>query len=116
MKAQSARPCFCRMSLNRHSPSTRKTIICIMTRGHKDDMVCEAFALRTPAHYIGVIGSKKKTASVNAQLKEQGFTDEDLKRVTTPIGLAIGAKTPAEIAVSITAQLIQVRAQRISNQ
>ena len=90
--------------------------ICIMTRGHKDDMVCEAFALRTPAHYIGVIGSKKKTASVNAQLKEQGFTDEDLKRVTTPIGLAIGAKTPAEIAVSITAQLIQVRAQRISNQ
>lgn len=84
--------------------------VCIMTRGHKDDMVCEAFALRTPAHYIGVIGSKKKTAAVNAQLKEQGFTDGDLSRVTTPIGLPIGAQTPAEIAVSIAAQLIQVRA------
>lgn len=84
--------------------------VCIMTRGHKDDMECEAFALTTPARYIGVIGSKKKTASVNARLKERGFTDDDLKRVTTPIGLSIGAQTPAEIAVSVTAQLIMVRA------
>ena len=84
--------------------------VCIMTRGHKDDMVCEAFALHTPARYIGIIGSRKKTAAVNAQLKEQGFTDDDLGRVTTPIGLSIGAQTPAEIAVSITAQLIQIRA------
>ena len=90
--------------------------VCIMTRGHKDDMVCEAFALRTPAHYIGVIGSRKKTAAVNAQLKEQGFTDDDLGRVTTPIGLSIGAQTPAEIAVSIAAQLIQVRAARTNRQ
>ena len=84
--------------------------VCIMTRGHKDDTLCEAFALRTPARYIGVIGSRKKTAAVNAQLREQGFTDDDLSRVTTPIGLSIGAQTPAEIAVSIAAQLIQVRA------
>lgn len=84
--------------------------VCIMTRGHKDDMACEAFALRTPAHYIGVIGSRKKTAAVNLQLREQGFTDDNLSRVTTPIGLSIGAQTPAEIAVSIAAQLIQVRA------
>ena len=84
--------------------------VCVLTRGHKDDAACEAFALRTPARYIGVIGSKKKTAAVNAQLKEQGFTDSDLSRVTTPIGLPIGARTPAEIAVSIAAQLIQVRA------
>ncbi len=86
--------------------------VCIMTRGHKDDMVCEAFALRTPARYIGVIGSRKKTAAVNAQLREQGFTEVDLGRVTTPIGLPIGAQTPAEIAVSIAAQLIQVRTAR----
>lgn len=84
--------------------------VCIMTRGHKDDMTCEAFALRTPARYIGVIGSRKKTAAVNAQLKERGFTDDDLGRITTPIGLSIGAQTPAEIAVSIAAQLIHVRA------
>lgn len=84
--------------------------VCIMTRGHKDDMLCQAFALRTPARYIGVIGSRKKTAAVNALLREQGFTDGDLSRITTPIGLPIGAQTPAEIAVSIAAQLIQVRA------
>lgn len=84
--------------------------VCIMTQGHKDDMECEAFALRTPARYIGVIGSRNKTAAVNAQLRERGFTGDDLKRVTTPIGLSIGAQTPAEIAVSIAAQLIQVRA------
>lgn len=84
--------------------------VCIMTRGHKDDMECEAFALTTPARYIGVIGSRKKTASVNARLKERGFTDADLERVTTPIGLPIGARTPAEIAVSVAAQLIMVRA------
>lgn len=89
---------------------TPEDYICIMTRGHKDDMGCEAFALTTPARYIGVIGSKKKTAFVNAQLRERGFTQDDLERVTTPIGLPIGAKTPAEIAVSVTAQLIQVRA------
>ena len=87
--------------------------VCIMTRGHKNDLACEAFALRTPARYIGVIGSRKKTAAVNARLKEMGFTDSDLARITTPIGLDIGAQTPAEIAVSITAQLIQVRAGKI---
>lgn len=89
----------------------RDDYICIMTRGHKDDLTCQAFALKTPARYIGVIGSRKKTAAVNAKLMEMGFTDHDLTRVTTPIGLDIGAQTPAEIAVSITAQLIQVRAQ-----
>ena len=83
-----------------------------MTRGHKDDTLIQAQALQTPAHYIGVIGSARKTAGVFAVLREQGFTDQDLSRITTPIGLDIGSETPAEIAVSITAQLIQVRAGR----
>lgn len=86
--------------------------VIIMTRGHKDDTVIESQALHTPAHYIGVIGSARKTAGVWAILREQGFTDEDFARITTPIGLNIGSETPAEIAVSITAQLIQVRAKR----
>lgn len=85
--------------------------VCIMTRGHANDVLCEAFALTTSACYIGVIGSRKKTAWVNEALKEKGFTDMDLQRVTTPIGLAIQAETPAEIAVSIAAQFIQVRAE-----
>lgn len=86
--------------------------LCIMTRGHKDDTVCEAFALRTPACYIGVIGSRRKVAGVNAKLRAMGFTDEDLARIKAPIGLDIQAETPAEIAVSITAELIQKRAAR----
>ena len=85
--------------------------ICVLTRGHGNDLECEAFALRTPARYIGVIGSRAKIASVNERLKQRGFTDADLARVATPIGLPIGAQTPAEIAISIAAQLIQVRAE-----
>ena len=84
--------------------------VCVMTRGHANDAACEAFALTTPARYIGVMGSRRKTAWVNGVLREKGFTDADLARVTTPIGLDIGAETPAEIAVSVAAQLIQVRA------
>ena len=91
---------------------TNDDYICIMTRGHKNDIDCEAFALATAARYIGVIGSRKKIAYVNSQLKERGFTDEDLARITTPIGLPILAETPAEIAVSITAQLIMERAEK----
>lgn len=84
--------------------------VCIMTRGHKDDLTVQAQVLKTPASYIGVIGSRHKKAGVFAKLKEMGFTDDDLGRVTTPIGLSIEAETPAEIAVSIAAQLIQRRA------
>lgn len=84
--------------------------VCIMTRGHKDDLAVQAQVLKTGAYYIGVIGSRHKKAGVFAKLKEMGFTDEDLDRVTTPIGLSIGAETPAEIAVSIAGQLIEKRA------
>lgn len=84
--------------------------ICIMTRGHVLDLDAERFALNTDAKYIGVVGSKKKTAYVNEKLKSYGFTDEQLNRVVTPIGVSIQAQTPAELAISIAAQLIQVRA------
>lgn len=85
--------------------------VCIMTRGHKDDMIIESQVLSTQAGYIGVIGSRKKAAGVNARLKEMGWKDDDLARITTPIGLEIKAETPAEIAVSIAAQLIAFRAE-----
>lgn len=92
---------------------TEADYVCVMTRGHKDDMLVQAFAMHTPARYIGVIGSRKKIAAVTARIKQDyGFKDEDFSRITTPIGLDIGAQTPAEIAVSITAQLIAVRAGR----
>ncbi|USF28017.1 hypothetical protein N510_002975 [Firmicutes bacterium ASF500] len=90
---------------------TAEDYVAVMTRGHKDDLTVQAQALKTPAKYIGVIGSRKKTAAVFAKLRDMGYTDADLQRVTTPIGLSIKAETPAEIAVSIAAQLIQLRAE-----
>lgn len=89
---------------------TPSDYVCIMTRGHVKDLECMAGALRTPARYIGVIGSRRKIAFTNARLREQGFTEADISRLVTPIGIPIDAETPAEIAVSITAQMIQVRA------
>ena len=91
-------------------PITEQDCICIMTRGHKNDLACQAFALKTQAGYIGVIGSRRKVAAVNAQLREMGFDDAEIARIVTPIGLEIGAVTPAEIAVSIAAQMIAHRA------
>ena len=84
--------------------------ICIMTRGHQNDLACQAFALETKAGYIGVIGSRRKVAYVNEQLREMGFDEAQIARIVTPIGLEIGAVTPAEIAVSIAAQMIAHRA------
>lgn len=89
---------------------TSKDCICIMTRGHKNDLACQAFALETQAGYIGVIGSRRKIASVNAQLRAMGYDDVQIARIVTPIGLEIGAVTPAEIAISIAAQMIAHRA------
>ncbi len=86
---------------------------CVMTRGHAFDAVVQAQLLKTPACYIGVIGSKHKKAGVFQRLREEyGFTDDDFARITTPIGLSIKAETPAEIAVSIAAQMIELRAAR----
>lgn len=83
----------------------------IMTRGHRDDYEVLLQALGTGAGYIGVIGSRRKAALTFDRLRQDGWSGEDLARVHTPIGLPIGAETPAEIAVSIAAQLIAHRSQ-----
>lgn len=83
-----------------------------MTRGHEGDAQALRFALGSPASYIGVMGSRKKRETVFSRLEAEGFS-EVRKRVTTPIGLDIGAQTPAEIAVSVAAQLIAWRAGRL---
>lgn len=85
--------------------------VCIMTRGHAFDTVIQAQVLKCSPCYVGVIGSRKKAAGVRKVLQEQyGLTEEELDLVTTPIGMEIDAETPAEIAVSIAGQMIQVRA------
>jgi xanthine dehydrogenase accessory factor len=81
----------------------------IVTRGHRDDMRVLAWAVRTDARYIGMIGSKRKVLSVYKALEKEGYAPEEFERVHAPVGLDIGALTPEEIAVSITAELIAVR-------
>ena len=90
-------------------PIDEFSYLVVMTRGHKWDREVVTQALRTRAGYIGMIGSRRKIALTWEALKQEGFTDEDLGRVHAPIGLDIGGDTPGEIAVSIVAELIQVR-------
>jgi xanthine dehydrogenase accessory factor len=86
--------------------------IIIVTRGHLHDQIVLAQALKTPAGYIGMIGSRRKCDLIFQDLLKSGYTSEDIRRVYAPIGLPIEAETPEEIGVSITAELIKVRAEK----
>lgn len=91
---------------------TSDDYIVIMTNGHSYDLEVQDQVLRGDFAYVGVIGSRKKTAAVNQQLMERGVSEEAIARVHTPIGTSIKAVTPEEIAVSITGELIYTRALR----
>jgi len=91
---------------------TSDDYVVIMTRGHQADFELLAQALRTEAAYIGVIGSRHKIAVTNERLLNAGIPEAALARIHTPIGLPIGAETPAEIAISVAAELIAHRAAR----
>lgn len=97
--------------LGRISPAGEDYAV-VMTRGHQHDYLVQRQLLKTPVGYIGVMGSRSKKEYVFGKLRQDGFTDGDIARIVTPIGLPIDAETPAEIAVSITAQLIERRAAR----
>jgi len=90
-------------------PVDHKSYIVIATRGHNHDLEAVSAALKTPAHYIGLLGSKRKKAVLINALKEQGYREDAIERIIIPVGLPIGSTTPAEIAVSIMAQIIQHR-------
>ncbi|HXZ39145.1 MAG TPA: XdhC/CoxI family protein [Terriglobales bacterium] len=90
------------------TPSESSYIV-IVTRGHRDDMRVLRWAVQTQARYIGMIGSKRKTITIFRELVNEGLAPELFERVHAPVGLDIGAITPEEIAVAITAELIAVR-------
>jgi xanthine dehydrogenase accessory factor len=81
----------------------------IVTRGHRDDMRVLKWALTTPARYIAMIGSKRKTLGVMKELMKEGIAREAFDRLHAPMGLDVGAITPEEIAVSVVAEMIAVR-------
>lgn len=86
--------------------------VCIMTRGHVGDYDVQRQMLAIKPYYLGVIGSRRKLAFVKEKLMADGFTAAEIDACHAPIGLAISAVTPAEIAISIAAELIAVRAKR----
>ena len=92
----------------RLTPSELSYIV-IVTRGHRDDMRVLRWAVQTPARYVGMIGSKRKTITIFKELQKEGIPAQLFDRVHAPVGLDIGAITPEEIAVSITAELIAKR-------
>jgi xanthine dehydrogenase accessory factor len=81
----------------------------IVTRGHKEDMRVLAWAVRTQARYVGMIGSKRKVLSVYKALEKEGYRMDEFEQVFAPMGLDIGALSPEEIAVSIVGELVAVR-------
>jgi len=81
----------------------------IITRGHLHDHQILRQGLKEPVGYLGMIGSRRKTEIIFKALRREGFSEEKIKTIHAPIGLAINAQTPEEIAVSIVAELIQVR-------
>jgi xanthine dehydrogenase accessory factor len=90
------------------TPSESSYIV-IVTRGHHDDMRMLRWAVQTQARYVGMIGSKRKTITIFKELQAEGLSAHLFDRVHAPVGLDIGAITPEEIAVSITAELIAKR-------
>ena len=92
-----------------HIKINPSTYIVIVTRGHLQDQEVLASVIKSKAAYLGMIGSRKKNATVFQHLEEQGISQEELDKVHAPIGIDIKAQTPEEIAVSIIAEIIQVK-------
>lgn len=85
-----------------------RTVMCVLTHDPKFDVPVLMEALKTPAAYIGAMGSRRTHTDREERLREAGATDADLARIHSPIGLDLGARTPEETAVSIAAEIVKV--------
>jgi len=92
-----------------HLDPNESSYIVIVTRGHRDDMRILRWAVQTQARYVGMIGSRRKVIEIFKTLQKEGVPTLLFDRVHAPVGLDIGAVTPEEIAVAITAELIAIR-------
>ena len=94
----------------RGAPVDARTAICVLTHDEKFDVPAIVAALETPAAYIGAMGSKVTTADREERLRAEGVGDVDIARIHAPIGIAIGARSPEEVAVAIGAQIVEATA------
>ena len=90
-------------------PGGQETYFVVVTRAHSCDIACLRSILQKPAAYVGMMGSRGRAALVRRQLLENGLDSQRIDALCAPIGLAIGAQTAAEIALSILAQIVQVK-------
>ncbi len=90
------------------APNARVAIL-LIAHDYKYDLPVLRQSLRAPVGYIGMLGSKKRGGAVRELLREEGFTDEELARIHSPIGLDLGGKSPAEVALSILAEIVSVQ-------
>ena len=95
-------------------PIDEDSYLVIVTRGHQQDQVALLQAIHTNAGYIGMMGSERKRILIYQTLRETGVSEEQLAKIHSPIGLLHKTDSPEEIAVSIVAELIQVRGERMS--
>jgi xanthine dehydrogenase accessory factor len=94
------------------APVDERTAVCVLTHDHKFDVPALKVALRTPAGYIGAMGSRRTNEERAERLRAEGVTEEELARIHAPIGLKIGSRSPEEVAVAIAAQIVQVMRSR----
>ena len=90
-------------------PGGQETYFVVVTRAHSCDLTCLKAILRKPAAYVGMMGSRSRSALVRTQLADAGLPPERVEALHAPIGLAIGAKTAREIALSIVAEVISIK-------
>jgi xanthine dehydrogenase accessory factor len=93
----------------RDAPVDERTAICVLTHDRKLDVPALKAALASPAGYIGAMGSRRTTEARAEALRDEGVGEEELARIRAPIGLDIGSRTPAEVAVAIAAEIVSVR-------
>lgn len=87
----------------------QRTAICVLTHDPKFDIPLLELALRSPAGYVGAMGSRRTHRDRLARLREAGLTEAELARLHSPIGLDVGARTPEETAISVAAEIIRTR-------
>jgi xanthine dehydrogenase accessory factor len=104
-------PRLARVEAELWSPPAGASVV-VMTQGHRTDVpALRALLPRADLRFVGAIGSRSKAVTLARELRESGLEEDALARLVCPVGLPVGGDTPAEIAVSVTAQLLQVRDQ-----